>query len=980
MDYDVDIVRHRSRSRESQSKEPLVTIDDVLLAIAPLFSRLTGTIARRGGTKTKLWRLLAAEFQAISEALEALHHPTEMIFDDAGPWSSSPKYIGVRDSVFHKICELVSRESLESVFKEAGYKMKTPNGINQSLWRDTALNLWHLYGYLGENGGARLHAGILIDKLPEGKLGSMINSIKPLRCQLSNLVDMQHDHRDYVSWHPSGCDASQWNLFSLWYAILTTWSASPAGLFDDSPAAPVESCKLLLESTWSRESEGTSWFSLLLQYPEGLQEVQVNARPDRIMSSWADARQFGLDTSKLYCLSTKRPPHMGGFARGLLMSGQFDPHNNWNTADELLLATIITSAELRHQEKMILCLILARSLLDLHLTPWLREDWGLDDIYVFGWRGDGSKYRLDLRRPFLSVDLADMAKTRFRVPVSGLIKVSDSVHPCPHVLSLGIAIMQILLGDRLTGRTLLSRGNSGTTASRLIHALQLQEECEARLAKKDPLLRAIKECIRPTKFGHGDTTNPTTQMLWESVVYPLQEAILMTEDGPTTDIELWRFLTQPKAPVVLGDVEEMVAKARKRKFWEISKITDAGESASTILDDLIADLQVEAPKVTTAQTAGYSDELMELASKFLTPLTNISEALRALNGRHMSNAFRPDKVWDRMVRVVILDTGCDFSRPELRDCLVGDNRGEDAIRKTERRPGIVGWRDFVDAETWHPSDHLKDTSDNQHGTTMTRLFMTVMGHAKLYIGRVMDNNQTMDEQTPERVAEAIEYAITEWKADIISISLAIDTASRDIRERIKAAGERTLIFAAAGNNRQPHTNEIAFPASARSVICIHSHDGHGKPSRFSPNPQPHKTNFQVIGQDLRIPGTDGEDDLVVEGTSCSTPIAAAIGAFVFDFVQAHRLTWEEERHLPYSSEYQKKLKNLLVDKCHLLRDEQVMKRIFYECMTPRGDFGQHHLVNPEMLFNIGQGWVDKAVTLLGQQMEKVVESTDVRHY
>ena len=160
-------------------------------------------------------------------------------------------------------------------------------------------------------------------------------------------------------------------------------------------------------------------------------------------------------------------------------------------------------------------------------------------------------------------------------------------------------------------------------------------------------------------------------------------------------------------------------------------------------------------------------------------------------------------------------------------------------------------------------------------------------------------------------------------------------------------------------------------------MCIHSHDDHGKPSRFSPNPQPHKTNFQVIGQDLRIPGTNREPDIFVKGTSCSTPLAAAIAAFVLGFVQAHRLTWEEQRHLPYSSEYQKKLKNLLVDRCNLLKDEQVMKRIFYEYMTSRAKLGKYHPLDPEMLFSVGEGW---AATLLGQQLEKVLENTEDRHY
>lgn len=484
---------------------------------------------------------------------------------------------------------------------------------------------------------------------------------------------------------------------------------------------------------------------------------------------------------------------MGGFGEGLLMLGSVKTEKSWDAADEFLLSDVVASGELHYREKMILCLTLSRSLLDLLLTPWLRADWGLADIHIFGWKKQDSEYHLDLRHPYLSVNLAAMSQAKFYLPVNGLVDVSDPVHPYPQVLSLGIAIMQILIGDRLAVHTLSGDVSVGT-GSRLALAFKLQEECEARRPKQDPIMRVIGQCIKPTMIEHATTTESLTQSFWESIVFPLQEAVLTGEGQPSTDGELWTFLNQPVNQTVLGDPNTVISRARKRKFDEISTLGPTEMAVSTALDDLINGLQVVTPGGTVPQTPDYSgrmsqtpdypgstmsqtpdylDNLSYLAyvkhqacnylgvvlltapgrSRFLSPLANISEVLRNLNERHISNAFRPDKVWDKMVRVVILDTGCNFSLPEIRSCIVGDNRGDDQIRKKDRRPGIVGWRDFIDTETWHPGDLLQDTSENQHGTTMVKLFMTVMGHAKLYIARVMDHSQTMDQQTSERVAE-----------------------------------------------------------------------------------------------------------------------------------------------------------------------------------------------------------------------------------
>lgn len=105
-----------------------------------------------------------------------------------------------------------------------------------------------------------------------------------------------------------------------------------------------------------------------------------------------------------------------------------------------------------------------------------------------------------------------------------------------------------------------------------------------------------------------------------------------------------------------------------------------------------------------------------------------------MNGRSKEGGCRPDDMWNNLVSVAILDTGCDFSLDKFKDLIFGDNTGD--IPFPKRAPGIVGWEDFVD-ESRRPSDPMVDESESRHGTIMARLFLGAMGMPKVYIARTM---------------------------------------------------------------------------------------------------------------------------------------------------------------------------------------------------------------------------------------------------
>lgn len=148
--------------------------------------------------------------------------------------------------------------------------------------------------------------------------------------------------------------------------------------------------------------------------------------------------------------------------------------------------------------------------------------------------------------------------------------------------------------------------------------------------------------------------------------------------------------------------------------------------------------------------------------------------------------------------------------------------------------------------------------------------------------------------------QAINYAVTEWKVDIISMSFGI----REYNEPMKAAisnalHKQTLLFAAASNDGANLGR--AFPAKYPSVFCIHSTDGNGNPSTFNPTADDKDVNFSLLGEHVSSHwpvGKKGWNQPVntMSGTSVATPIAAGLAGTVLSFVR------QQEQHKTIESE------------------------------------------------------------------------------
>lgn len=228
--------------------------------------------------------------------------------------------------------------------------------------------------------------------------------------------------------------------------------------------------------------------------------------------------------------------------------------------------------------------------------------------------------------------------------------------------------------------------------------------------------------------------------------------------------------------------------------------------------------------------------------------------------------------------VAILDTGADFTHPDLQGAF-WTNPGEIAGNGVDDdRNGFVDdvhGADIVNSDG-DPAD------DEGHGTHVAGIIGARAGNAQggaglapeaqLMIVKVLDDRRS---GTAAGLAEGIRYALAQG-AKVINTSVNGDGVSRPLQDAIRAAGAAgALVVASSGNDGRDIDLQPSFPASYAdpSIVTVAAAGADGALASYS--------NRGLIAVDLAAPGDDvlstaqGGGYEQRSGTSMAAPFVSA---------------------------------------------------------------------------------------------------------
>ncbi|KAI9928487.1 hypothetical protein ASPWEDRAFT_50364 [Aspergillus wentii DTO 134E9] len=505
------------------------------------------------------------------------------------------------------------------------------------------------------------------------------------------------------------------------------------------------------------------------------------------------------------------------------------------------LADILSRFHLTAKMKLALAYILAYSVWQYYDSDWMKTRWTSETIQFVKECGSDrtcGKGQFFAWKPYLSVSFGD------EDPESGEYSDLDGeIHHYPRIRALGIMLVEIGIGFPLhrSDKDRSSKSLAARINEDLLLALQyskdkrLWEDCEY-----PDYLTAVNHCLDPGTFniapsirGQSDKEfmeglKQRMNILYDKVVFPLEEVLQGTK---------WMEQLTSIPPL----------EAPSKKAMSIS-----AENFSADVDD--------APVTPTVR---------KLSKRFLTKSEKDAKRwlsrMRRLNSE-LGETIPP--VITTRIRIAVLDTGCDFNAPFF---LHPDNESR-----------LKGWRDFADG-----SDDFQD--GHGHGTHLVSLIMKIAPDAHVYVARVAKNPDDLLGAS-ENVAQAISWASSECKADIISMSFGYVKDQPNISKSIrKALYERddSILFFAAASNYGANDKEM-FPARHESVISIRGTNTNGDFEDFNP-PRSHneETVFGTLGLDVPSSGlSDCMTEVYKSGTSIATAVAAGIAGTLLGYTSS----------------------------------------------------------------------------------------------
>ncbi|ROW15178.1 hypothetical protein VPNG_03034 [Cytospora leucostoma] len=532
-------------------------------------------------------------------------------------------------------------------------------------------------------------------------------------------------------------------------------------------------------------------------------------------------------------------------------------YTHMESLDQLLGDDIATSNLLLNydpREKLILCYILASSMLFFYPGSWLQKAWDSSKIYFI--RHVGSSTSALLTFPYLSADIQEAG----RLPK--LHPEFLQSHQYPAILALGIMFLEIGTGskfDRSCEHLEYARNNTD-----LLRAWKQYHDLKNSKARGKPippsLIETIYSCLKlsppPDSAGKSWSEGSIRHYILTRIIRPLAKAL---EDGYKIDLKGLNHLLVPENDMVGSTCNSPGLAGTSRASCEATEVAsskpsanpaDKGEPSQAGIDQRCHH-RIEIPERPRQRKMPEEDAKIKSYNDWF----RLHEA--ALT--RIQTLRKPDGL---PVKIAILDSGIHLSDYHKR--------------MYDKDPPKILYQSWIDEPT-------KQEDDKGHGTHLATLLRRIAPCAVIHVARVYKHHP--DDQTSRgNIAKAIRFAVDDWEVDIIVMSFGFADEDEGIYQAIKhAAHKDVLMFAAASNAGK---NEgVAWPARDAHVICVHSGDEFGNPSAFTPETQ-ENMKIMVLGESVLSawPHEPSPNNFkTLSGTSCAAPIAAGIAAVMLDY-------------------------------------------------------------------------------------------------
>lgn len=579
---------------------------------------------------------------------------------------------------------------------------------------------------------------------------------------------------------------------------------------------------------------------------------------------------------------------------------------------------------LTDKTKRIMAVILSYAVLYLHGTPWLPDTWGPSSILFFHTTSSAIPLKpfIQTKLPRDGLDISHMDDSMDK-HVETLdpddmepddfdpddLDPDDMVlHQCPQIVTLGIMLMELYLTT--TFEDLAMKYNIPLDdRTRSIDAEMVFQQCKSEIPENSQFHYAVEKCLDPKVWEDENGSKLDDQMLrttiYQQVVKPLEDELIqafsyinieeLDRIAQTLDLGAWgQAISTHHHGSLLSEVPGNALP--KSSSYEMLPVHNPQKQQQQYFALLQGSAQLNGlpvmpifpsfPHITPVQQGQNVGEIDYNGMKFFDDETISEEHSVEARTNYSNWRFRFKQAYERYitqapkspVRIAILDTGIDQTHPDV-DAGVEQIKGQ-YNWTNEKFPSLV-------------DDY------NGHGTFIASLFLEYAPDAEIYIAKISDGKPS----SPSIIAKAVNHAVQEWKCDIISMSFGF--YSRDIEgyDELESAihnaySAHVLVFAAASNSGA--NLDRAYPARDDNIICINSTDANGNRSPFSPTALSDAINLATVGEavesawPLRLCDASESGLKHKSGTSYATPIAAAIAAFLLQYV---RLYLPEHAHM-----------------------------------------------------------------------------------